>query len=1088
MTDHSTVTASELSDNTHNADSSLRRSISFALLAMIVLGLLASASVAVFVGWKQAQLAEEQSRQRTIEKDLNISLEKFRRLVLETHFTTLELLYDTQVDNSSPTNQSLLLLQQESKAIKKRYSINDLGIAFGSIGNRSKEISKFWDQAIVWKRGFSHVEQDVNNQFSIDRVRDLLAFFNEDLDILEGRLKLHLTILMRKWRLERDHQDLYLANRIAELETGPWRRSLHQLRIDSHTLALDLEAVTEVKDITTLRHFRFNKIVPTLENIERILNQLKKSEAPLQQVRLPNIAPIAAAITGPDSGLPNSVERYNLFELMTNYILGIEKQQQMDAQLHAHLDQSMLTIAFMDEMVNNYLHNQQAANEQLIIETIKQGGVVLLGLLMAFLVLGRMISAQVKRQFNQLALFKRRSELILNSVGEGIIGLDRDGHHRFVNPSAALMLKRDSNNLTGIDCQDIWTNPEDYLGIEKILNGELEQIKNQESSLIDSNGHEFPIEYSISPIVKEQNVEGAVISFMDITASKHTQAELENSERQFRVLSERSLVGVYIIQDGHFVYVNPRFADIFGYPREDIEYHLGPMDLTHPEDRETVTRNITTRLKGDKAALQYAFRGMTKEGEEVHVEVFGSRTHHNGGPAIMGTLLDITERSRSEAKIQHQAYYDQLTGLPNRALFLDRLNHSLVSAKRNNSKMAVLFLDLDRFKHINDSLGHPVGDALLSSVAGRLNNSVRENDTVARLGGDEFTIILEDLSNDHEPANVAKKVLKQLTQPFQLSGHDLFISASIGICIYPQDGMDADALVRNADAAMYQAKKQGRATYAFYASKFTASSTDWLELETELRKAVNDGHLSLAFQPQVDLQNNSMIGAEALVRWNHPEKGTISPARFIPLAEETNLILDIGDWVLLESCRQMQRWQQQGLPINNLAVNISPVQLERGDLYLSVSQVLEETGLDPHLLELEITENTLMQNPDQSIAILQRLNDLGVSLSIDDFGTGYSSLNQLKNLPIQKLKIDQSFIFDVTKDPQNAAITQAIINLGKLLDLEVIAEGVETAEHRDFVINNGCDIAQGYFYAKPLSAEDCAQLFLRRSLRVIDNA
>ena len=456
-----------------------------------------------------------------------------------------------------------------------------------------------------------------------------------------------------------------------------------------------------------------------------------------------------------------------------------------------------------------------------------------------------------------------------------------------------------------------------------------------------------------------------------------------------------------------------------------------------------------------------------------HVQLTEAMAPH-AAIAIQNARL-FEQLHEREEQLQRQVYHDTLTGLPNRLLFQDRLALAVAQAHRHGNGLAVLFLDVDRFKVINDSLGHSVGDRLIREVAVRLRSCLREGDTVARLGGDEFTLLLPDVGQAVDAAKVAKKVLDVVRMPFELDGRELFVTSSLGISLYPDDGRDAETLVKNADAAMYRAKEQGRDLYQLYTPALNATALERLALESSLRKALAHSELLLHYQPILDVATRRVHGVEALLRWRHPELGLVPPGDFIPLAEVTGLILAIGPWVLRAACAQARAWQdlQPGL---RMAVNLSARQFQEAGLVGHVTDALADTGLDPHCLQLEITESSAMQNAQTAIQTLRELKALGVGLSIDDFGTGYSSLSYLKRFPIDTLKIDQSFIRDIGTDPDDAAIASAIIALAHTLKLTVVAEGVETADQLEFLTRHGCDRTQGYFFSRPLAAERCSEL------------
>jgi diguanylate cyclase (GGDEF)-like protein len=444
------------------------------------------------------------------------------------------------------------------------------------------------------------------------------------------------------------------------------------------------------------------------------------------------------------------------------------------------------------------------------------------------------------------------------------------------------------------------------------------------------------------------------------------------------------------------------------------------------------------------------------------------------------------ERKRYQVQLEHQANYDALTGLPNRNLLHDRLRQAVYS-QRLPRAIGVVFMDLDHFKFVNDSLGHSTGDLLLKAMAERLRTVLREGDTVGRVGGDEFVLILNDQSNEEIIYRAMQRISAKVAEPITLEGKELYVTCSAGISIYPQDGRDVDTLLKNADAAMYRAKEHGRSNFQFYTSEMNERVNERLALENALRRALERNELTLHYQQKVDVRTGQVVGAEALVRWLHPEWGLVRPARFIPLAEETGLIVSIGEWVLREACRQSRAWMDAGLQPGVVSVNLSVRQFRQEGLVRTVSRILEETRLDPAQLEMELTESMVMGNVDQAIAVLQGLKQLGVTLSVDDFGTGYSSLSYLKDLPIDTLKIDRSFVRDIGagEDPDDGVLAQAIISLGHALHLRVIAEGVETDAQMRFLRRHACDEVQGFFYGEPMPPEQHAKLLekARRKVR-----
>jgi diguanylate cyclase (GGDEF)-like protein len=451
----------------------------------------------------------------------------------------------------------------------------------------------------------------------------------------------------------------------------------------------------------------------------------------------------------------------------------------------------------------------------------------------------------------------------------------------------------------------------------------------------------------------------------------------------------------------------------------------------------------------------------------------------------VGMIACLLEDEREAAElaaveIEHLAYHDALTGLPNRPLFMDRLIVAMAQAGRAHQKLAVFFLDLDRFKDINDSLGHTTGDTLLKAVAERVRRCIREGDTVARFGGDEFTLMIPRIENIEDAAKIAQKIIDTLKIPFLVGDRELFVTTSIGISISPGDGTDPETLVRNADTAMYRAKDQGRDNYQLYAPAMNARALERLALENLLRKAVSQNELALFYQPQIDANTRTLVGVEALIRWNHPELGLISPAIFIGVAESSGLIVPIGEWILRTACRQIKIWQRKIDHDITVAINLSARQFQQPDLVDMIRSAIEETGIKGSSLEVEITESSAMQNADNTVYTLRELKSLGVRISMDDFGTGYSSLNYLKRFPIDTLKLDKAFVKDVTTDPSDAAIVSAVIQMAHSLNIKVVAEGVETEAQLDFLVRQDCDTIQGYFFSKPLPVDQLEAFVLER--------
>ena len=557
---------------------------------------------------------------------------------------------------------------------------------------------------------------------------------------------------------------------------------------------------------------------------------------------------------------------------------------------------------------------------------------------------------------------------------------------------------------------------------------------------------------------------GSVWIFSDLTEQKQAREHLQLVASVFESTTE----GITITDpDGVILTVNPAFTAITGYSAEEV---IGAKPSLLKSGRH------------DAAFYRRMWRAIQREGQwrgeiwnrrksgEIYPELLsisavrdqdGCVTHH------IGVFLDITELKSFEKQILFLAHHDPLTELPNRVLFDDRLKHSIHRAGRDNARLAVLFIDLDHFKDVNDTLGHPLGDQLLQRVARLFRRAIRAGDTLARLGGDEFTLLVENINDDLDAVMVAQKLLNVFARPFLLGEQEIHISASIGISLYPTDGREAHELIKNADAAMYRAKAKGRNRYACYVPEMTEYVVERLRLEVALRRSIENGELQVYFQPQVDLTSGALVGAEALVRWQHPELGMITPARFIPLAEETGFIVALGKWVLREACMKLQAWRAAGGAPPRLAINLSIKQLEHGDPIVWIERLLAETGVPPDCLEIEITESFIVK-AEEGLGFLENLRAFGIHLSVDDFGTGYSSLMYLKRLPIQTLKIDRAFVMDIGRDTNNEAIVRTIIALARNLGLAVVAEGVETAAQVDFLVREGCRVGQGYYYSPPL--------------------
>jgi diguanylate cyclase (GGDEF)-like protein/PAS domain S-box-containing protein len=554
-----------------------------------------------------------------------------------------------------------------------------------------------------------------------------------------------------------------------------------------------------------------------------------------------------------------------------------------------------------------------------------------------------------------------------------------------------------------------------------------------------------------------------------------TEQALQNSEEKFDQVLESSLDGFWDwdLISGQF-YLSPRWKEQLGYTDDELPNTFDTWESRlHPDEREEVMRKLQAYLNNPWGSWEEEFRLRHKNGDYRWIQARAKPVLGDNDKVVRltGVHTDISERVIAEGQVNYLAYHDSLTELPNRLLFNDRVDHAIARAKRADKCLGILFFDLDHFKHINDSLGHPAGDRVLTQVARRLRKVVRKEDTLARLGGDEFAVLIENVERTQGLAVVAEKLLGRFGAPFKEEEHEFYLNASIGISVYPRDGESPAALLKNADAAMYKAKNSGRGSYQFYTEELTNNAYQHFTLEAGLRQALINDQFELHYQAKISLQSGRLVGAEALIRWRHPEMGYIGPDAFIPVAEESGLIRELGEWVLVNACIDAREWCGREIDFGHVAVNLSGVQLQHETFVVSVRRVLQETGLDARYLELEVTENFLMRDAEASARYLNDLRQLGLSIAIDDFGTGYSSLAHLTRFPVNKLKIDRSFVTNARQDEHNREISRTIISLGHALDMLVVAEGIEEAEQLEFLRQAGCDEGQGYFISKPLPKE-----------------
>jgi len=590
-----------------------------------------------------------------------------------------------------------------------------------------------------------------------------------------------------------------------------------------------------------------------------------------------------------------------------------------------------------------------------------------------------------------------------------------------------------------------------------------------ESSARRISGEHFPVEITIDPI--GSGADQTFTAFIrDISDAKRAQQELESREKRFRTIVEKSWSGVMLLNDE----LNMQFAGasshILGYDDESL---LGKSFVTyvHPHDFAGAHSSLRQLVQQEVAVVHHEMRFRHRSGNWIWLEIFAQNMIDD--PSVSAIVLnyrDISQRKEAERQLEYQAYYDSLTGLPNRLLFRDRVVNALPAARRNRLGLAIMYLDLDHFKLVNDALGHSIGDLLLADVAWRLKACLRASDTVSRIGGDEFAVLINELTATDAVAGIARKVLDSLAAPFSIGGHELFITASIGVSFYPADGDEVETLLKCADAAMYRAKELGRNRAQIFTQSMNERYTRRLTLEQNLHHAIERQELEVFYQPVYDRAKRRITSVEALVRWNDPVRGLVEPSEFISLAEETGMIVPIGEFVLRRTCKQLREWHEAGLSWMHAAVNISAVQLQQHGFVDMVLKTIEESGLTPNMIELEVTETVAIQNIDVSMKVLRVLKERGVGIAIDDFGTGQSSLVYLKQFPIDTIKIDKEFLRDLATDDTAAAIVSSVINLAHTMRLSVVAEGVETEEQYSLLRYYACDRMQGYLFSRPMPA------------------
>ncbi len=655
---------------------------------------------------------------------------------------------------------------------------------------------------------------------------------------------------------------------------------------------------------------------------------------------------------------------------------------------------------------------------------------------------------------------------------------DPGGNILDVNQKALDLLGYQKEELLSLRIPDLHPASSFELSQQAVQKIMEQGIINFEIPFIRKSGNAFIAEVSSSlfEISGRQVIQNIV---RDITEKKITEEQMIKSHRTLETIIDSIPYGIAIIDmDQKIVGLNNAALALSGFAsKADLIGNKCNKTLCPADEGKCPIIDLKEEVNRSERTL------LTKDGRKVPILKTVVPVDLEGTPVLLEAFIDITDRKEAEEKIRFLAYYDNLTGLPNNRFSKELLIRSINQIQRNKKMVAVLLIDIDNFKRINDSLGHAVGDQLLQEVGRRLESSVRKTDgigrsdtaeipdTVARVGGDEFLLFLNEISSVHDVVNVVRRILRDMTRPYILTGNEVFVTASIGIALCPSDGDDADTLIKHADIAMYEAKDIGRNNYQFYSDAMNTNTLEQLAIENDLRKALEREEFQVFYQPKLNIQSSGIVGVEALIRWKHPVRGMVSPAKFIPLAEETGLIIPIGEWVLRTACKQVRAWQKAGLMPLTVSVNLSGRQFEQRNLLETVVLALNSAGLESRFLELEITESTIMRNPEKAIATINEFKSLGIKISLDDFGTGYSSLNYLRKIPLNTLKIDRSFVMHIPTNPSDVAIVKATISLAHNLGLRVVAEGVETELQRDFLKEHECDAMQGYLFSPPVPPE-----------------
>lgn len=693
------------------------------------------------------------------------------------------------------------------------------------------------------------------------------------------------------------------------------------------------------------------------------------------------------------------------------------------------------------------------------------------------------------KEMEEIRVERDTAQKYLDVAGVMFVVLDADGRVVRINAKGCKILGHSENEILGKH----WISnfvPErirDHINtlFLSLISGTAPMAEYAENPVVSRSGDERMIAWH-NTVLKDNGgrIIGTLSSGEDITDRKLAEEKLHRTQETMQVVLDSMPYGVILIgMDKKIINVNKAALTLMGYEtEEDVAGRVCNDVLCPAEEGRCPIIDLKETVDHSERIL------LTKDRKPISVIKTVVPVEISGNPVLLEAFLDITEQKKSEEQIRYLAYYDNLTGLPNNRFSKELLIRAVNQTQRNNKMVAVLLIDIDNFKRINDSLGHAVGDQLLQEVGRRLESSVRKTDgigrsetaeipdTVARVGGDEFMLFLNEISSIHDVVNIVRRILRDMSRPYILTGNEVFVTASIGIAMCPSDGENTDTLIKNADIAMYEAKEIGRNNYQFYSDSMNTNTLEQLALENDLRKALDREEFQVFYQPKLNAHSNKVTGLEALIRWKHPARGMVSPMNFIPLAEETGLIIPIGEWVLRTACKQVRAWQKAGLTHVTVSVNLSARQFEQRNLLETVVLALNSAGLESRFLELEITESTIMRNPEKAITTINEFKSLGIKISLDDFGTGYSSLSYLRKIPLNTLKIDRSFVMHIPTNPSDVAIVKATISLAHNLGLQVVAEGVETEQQRDFLKEHGCDTMQGYLFSPPVPPEQIPSL------------